>query len=117
MTVTIQVVEQGGDSVILDEVAVGEWHTPRITSTSVPDSMSGTVTVKGENFEPGAVVRIDETPFATAFVDSATLITELAEGVKPGVRALWVKNPGGEEALTTIHVGLPNYLPLIGRSK
>lgn len=102
-----------GLNVLLDDVVVGEWHTPRITSVQRPASMTGALTVEGENFEPGAVVRLDDTVLATTYVDDSTLAADLPVGIKPGIYALWVTNPGGEEALTSLRVGLPVFLPLI----
>jgi hypothetical protein len=113
---TFAFVHPGGDNVApidVDEVSVGGWHTPRITSVVRPDGMTGEVKIQGENFEPGATVRVDDTALTTTFVDSTKLTAELPAGVKTGLRPLWVTNPGGEEALSTIRVGASSFLPLL----
>lgn len=118
VALTISVALKGGEpgGVIVDEVAVGEWHTPRIVAVDGPAGVTGTVTVKGENFEPGAVVRIADTPLVTTFVDTNTLTAELA-GVQPGLRALWVANPRGEEALAYLRVGNPVFMPFTSKGE
>ncbi len=109
----------GGDNVPtidVDEVSVGGWHMPRITSVTAPVGMTGSLTIKGENFEPGATVTVD-VPLATTFVSSTELTAVLTPGAKPGLRGVWVKNPGGEEALAVVRFGLPTFLPLLGRGQ
>lgn len=101
----------GRDPMLLDEVSVAGWHTPRITSVTGPGGMSGTVTVTGENFEPGAVARLDDVPLATTYIDDTELTAELPVGAQRGLHPLWVTNPGGEAALAGLRIGWSRFLP------
>lgn len=118
VTLRLEVRLHGGEptgSMVIDEVVVGGWHTPRITAVALPPGLTGAIAVTGENFEPGATVRTGETDLATTFVSSTELTATLPAGVGPGLHDLWVVNPGGEEALATIRLGLPTFLPVIAR--
>ncbi len=101
------------DIFYLDDVSVGGWRTPRITKVERPEGLSGVMTVRGENFEPGAVVALDELALATTFVDAQTLTAVVPTGAPVGVRAVWVENPGGQQALSEVRLGLPIFAPAV----
>jgi hypothetical protein len=101
------------EMIFLDDVSVGAWRTPRIASVERPESLSGVMTVRGENFEPGAVVSLDDAPLATTFVDAQTLTAVVPPAAPVGVRAVWVENPGGQQALSEVRLGLPIFAPAV----
>jgi hypothetical protein len=105
------------DTVIIDEVSVSEWRTPRILSVDAPTHLPAALTVHGRNFEPGAVIRLGERDLPTTFVDSETLTAQVAPGAKLGPQPLRVTNPGGQQALTRVTIGFPVLLPAVSAGR
>lgn len=99
----------------LDEVSLGEWHTPRIAFAEGPRELPGTITIHGENLQTGAVARMDGNDLATTFIDNTMLTAQLPQGASIGIHDLWVTNPGGEQAQGQALIGKPLFLPLVGR--
>jgi hypothetical protein len=56
---------------------------------------------------------VDDKPLLISFVDSRTLTATLPDNLPTGNHLLWVENPGGEQALATLHVGSLVFMPLI----
>jgi hypothetical protein len=109
----------GHVTVLVDEVSLGEWLTPVISTISpshLPDFANAVITISGENFLQGATVRLDEsTTLATVWIDEHTLTAVIPLGVSLGWHDVWVLNPGGQAALVTggLQLGTTVNLPVV----
>ena len=110
-----------GTLTYLDEIAIGEWLTPIVTSAtpaSIPARTGTTFTITGENFIHGATVKLNNTPASSVtWVDEHTLTVTLDAGLFPGLYDVWVVNPGGQEnvKISAVQIGEPFYLPAVMR--
>jgi Tol biopolymer transport system component len=104
---------------VVDEVSIGEWLTPVITSinpSQLPDYSNTTITINGENFIQPATVRLnDSTVLATTWIDENTLNAIIPPGLPPDRYDVWVINPGGQEALVSagLQLGSMIHLPVV----
>lgn len=108
----------GSGQVALDDVSVGEWYTPGITAVSpalLPANRALTFTVTGDNFEDGVTATLDGGRVSLVRRSPWLLEVQTSAGLAPGLHNLWVENPGGEAAITTIAVGRPLLLPWLPR--
>ncbi len=103
----------------LDEIAVGDWTTPRVSSLSVAaitelGSLPVTVTLAGENFIATPTVRLGSVVMdEVTWLDAQTLQVGLPGGLAPGMYDVWVENPGGAAAVLPggLRLGYFLYLP------
>jgi hypothetical protein len=117
VTLTLTITQTGwevGGSALVDELSVGEWHTPSITSVAAPTRLPAELTVRGDNFLQGATVSVADRPMTTSYIDGQTLKIQLPVESPVGAHALIVTNPGGEAAETQVRIGLPVFLPMVG---
>jgi hypothetical protein len=98
---------------IIDDVSVGDWNTPVVLDVERPREQPQRLVVRGDNFLPGAKVRIDDMEMPATVVNATTLEVPLAPAAPVGVRSLWVTNPGGEQAQRRVVIGAPVFLPLL----
>lgn len=121
VTLTLELEQAAGEPYVrlrLDELSLGSWLTPRITSLNpshVPSQNSVLVTISGENFIDTPSVSIGGQPLSPVnFVDEFTLTALLPAGIPPGVYPLTVINPSGQQAVYQAMVfGEHLYLPLV----
>jgi hypothetical protein len=101
----------------IDDVSIGSWNTPVITTLD-PDHqdswVSTTITITGDNFMPGLTVRLNDIYLTTVQVlDENTIRCVSPTGFAPGLYNVWVINPGGQEAVPAgIWIGKILFLPL-----
>lgn len=123
ITLTLRLEQEADEPIIrvrLDEISLGSWLTPRISSVAPSETPARTavqVTINGENFIDTPSVRIGDLPASQVlFVDSNTLTAMLPADLAPGIYPLTVTNPGGQEAAyLSLVVGEHIYLPMLGR--
>ena len=122
VTLSFELQQAAGDfyqTLLVDNVTVGSWLTP-VPAAVQPEAASSGVasrlTIRGENFLPGAAVRINTTSLAgVAWIDEQTLEADLPAGFAPGLYNLWVSNPGGQMGVlpSGLRVGHSAWLPLV----
>lgn len=106
---------------LIDDVSVGSWQTPVITSVtpgSIPSPSTATeIIIRGENFLSASTVQLGATPLDDVQrIDDQTLRVRVPAGIKPGRYELWVINPGGQAAAyPQFLIGKEVLLPLIWR--
>lgn len=106
---------------LLDDVSVGSWQTPVITTIS-PSAVERPaqptqLTIIGANFQATPTIRLGSVPLQSVqLIDSGTLRATVPPGTAPGRYTLWVMNPGGQAAAYDgVVVGKLIALPLIRR--
>ncbi len=99
ITLTVQVQGPAGTWPVadLDEITLGSWTTPLVTSISpaVLDGPSGVVTLIGDNFIGTPAVTIGGLPASVSVVDEQHLSVTLPGGLGYGRHAVVVTNPDG----------------------
>ncbi|MDW8318689.1 MAG: IPT/TIG domain-containing protein [Anaerolineae bacterium] len=120
VTVAISATANGHYSwAYLDEVSLGSWLTPVVEGVSpwpLPARQATRVTVRGDNFLPGARVRLGNTQLGgVTWLDAQTLQADLPAGLAPGLYDLWVVNPDGQAAMLPngLRVGWAAWLPMV----
>lgn len=124
VTVTINLQGVGGawPVVDFDEIQLGSWTTPVITSLTPAqfDTAAGTLTVTGDNFIPTPTVTIGGLPAIASVIDAQHLSVTVPPALGAGRRALVVTNPDGfaTAAAQPVQIGrglvnLPSLLRLI----
>lgn len=101
----------------LDDVLLGEWWTPVVTSIDgrVNPGQPSPITIHGENFDPAAEVLLDWAPLGgVRWVDDETLTLTLPAQT-PGFYDLMVRNPGGQLGGLMLPIGAPTFIPQIAR--
>jgi hypothetical protein len=118
--VTIEAWEAAGPGtgqIAVDDISVGEWHTPGIDTISpriLPGNRGVSFSVSGDNFEEGITAMLNGLPLS--LLRSPWMLEARSPAtLGPGVYELWIENPGGEAAATEVTVGLPIHLPLLLR--
>ena len=103
VTVGLDLRQAAGDfyeTLLLDTVTLGSWLTPApasIQPEALPAFTTARLTIRGDNFLPGASVRVGATPLnGVAWVDAQTLQVDLPSSFGAGMYDLWVVNPGGQ---------------------
>jgi hypothetical protein len=123
VTLTVSLLQpagQLGSQVVVDEVSLGSWTTPHVTSVA-PREVSGIgpteVTLIGENLFEATIVKVDDAPVPVAWVDPHTVIITVPEGLSLGLHSIWVLNPAGEVAVLrgVLRVGRGTFLPVARR--
>jgi hypothetical protein len=106
----------------LDNVSVGEWLTPVITSVTPGKFMeswtSQVITLSGENFIDPVTVKIgDQAATPVIFIDENTLQVSLPDGLTPGTYAITVTNPEGQTGVkpSALWLGITQFLPMLIR--
>lgn len=103
----------------LDEVSLGSWLTPAVETVSpqrLPARQATRLTIRGDNFLPGARVRLGNTQLGgVTWVDAQTLQADLPPGLAPGLYDLWVVNPDGQAAMLVngLRIGWAVWLPRV----
>ena len=106
----------------LDDISFGSWLTPRVLDTNlyhITTPVSQTLIIRGENFLPGARVRLgSELELAgVEWLDEQTLRVSLPPIDWIGPLDLWVINPGGQAGVRpgALRFGQVVYLPIARR--
>ncbi len=122
VTLNFELHQAAGDfyqTLLVDNVTVGSWLTPvpaAVQPEAAPSGVASRLTIGGENFLPGAAVRINNTPLTgVTWIDERTLEADLPAGYAPGLYNVWVINPGGQMGVlpSGLRVGLSTWLPLV----
>ena len=110
-------------TMLVDEVALGSWLTPIVSSVEppvLPLYQQTPAIIRGMNFIQAPTVRVDHAQIADVqWLDANTLRIILPDHIRPGSHTITVTNPGGQERQ------LPNafiirgasYLPLLFGSR
>lgn len=104
--------------VTLDEVTLGAWETPQITTLApgrLDVGVTAPVTITGGNFIATPVVLFGSTPAAAVeWVNASTLRATPPATLAAGVYDVVVRNPGGAAATLFggLRVGRQMYLPV-----
>ena len=109
----------------LDEISVGSWDTPIISSVKIPSPLpihywqteDISIVIDGQNFDAGVYVYLNDLAVPALYLDSKTLVFTLPNELLPGDYQLRVVNPDGKEALAIEKIALriPTYFPVIQR--
>lgn len=106
VTVGLELRQAAGDfyeTLLLDTVTLGSWLTPTpasIQPEALPAFTTARLTIRGDNFLPGASVRVGATPLnGVVWVDAQTLQVDLPSSFGAGMYDLWVINPGGQASV------------------
>jgi hypothetical protein len=126
ITVTFSVYNAAGDPplrLILDEVAIGSWRTPRPIKATPSRLEYGVVTevvIEGENFmrsgEMLPSVKLGEQAVNTIrWIDEQHLLIAIPSTLQAGVYPVFVTNPSGESApmSSALLIGKPTHLPIV----
>lgn len=127
ITVTVAVEARAGitvPSVLVDNVVIASWWSPRITEVALlPEAgLAGTVVrVTGENFLPPLSARAGGQEGTVNVIDDSTLEVAFASPLLTGQHTLYVTNQAGSaQAVTTaapekIRFGQLSWLPVVSR--
>lgn len=105
----------------IDDVTLGDWPTPVITSVDPPRAEAWTATsiiIRGENFIAAPTVRVGTVEAeGVTWINERTLYATVPAALGPGVYDLWVTNPSGAASVLTgaFQSGKPIYLPVVMR--
>jgi hypothetical protein len=106
----------------LDNVTVGQWITPVITTVTpgqFVESWTGqVVTISGENFIDPVTVKVgDQAATPVIFINENTLQVTLPDGLTPGSYAITVTNPEGQTGVkpSALWLGITQFLPMLIR--
>lgn len=104
---------------LLDEISLGSWLTPVVHSLS-PIALEGNqpveITISGLNFIDPVTVSIREVSADSVdFIGENMLVAHFNQGISPGLHALVVTNPGGQDGIFPVQVGKLVYIPLVGK--
>lgn len=103
----------------LDDVTVGAWLTPAVSDVMpqpVPAGVATVLTIRGANFIPTPVVRLNNTPLTNViWVDANTLRATVPADFALGLHTLRVQNPSGADSAlqSPLQVGGVLFLPLV----
>ena len=120
VTLTMQLEQAVGEPfsrLRLDDISIGSWLTPQISSVSpsqIPPETYLPVTISGENFIDTPSVTVGGLLASQVnMVDEHTLIALLPSVLVPGIYPLVVTNPGGQQAVyPALNVGEHIFIPL-----
>lgn len=105
----------------VDNVAVGSWSTPVVTSyspTSLAAGVPGLLTVAGANLSAGATLRLDDVPLSNLHAaPDGSWQAEVPPITTPGRYSLFITSEQGATAVIAgaVRVGLATYVPHITR--
>ncbi|MEZ4861548.1 MAG: IPT/TIG domain-containing protein [Caldilineaceae bacterium] len=124
VTITFAIHQVAGEPafrVMLDDIWLGAWQTPVITTVTPEQVESGhaaTLVITGENFKDIAAVRLGETLLSNVrILDEQTLQADLPASIGPGVWDMWIIKSDGDTSVhpNAIRVGKQLFMPFMAR--
>ena len=124
VTLTFRYHQAGGEpvsSLLLDEIQVGAWETPRLQAVdpaAVAEWSSGQskVAIYGSNFVEGDAVEVDGQVVAAGLVSGGELSFQVPGSLKTGDHGIKVLSPGGIPSNElTLRLGYVLFLPEVVR--
>jgi hypothetical protein len=120
--------QKTGEPVIhidLDDISVGAWETPRLTSITpqgwdCKEAIPESVILNGENFINKPYVMFNDIQLsdtAVTWLDGSNLSVHLPVDLLPGVYSITVINPGGQITRfnNAFHYGCSVFHPIVTR--
>lgn len=106
---------------LLDDVSLGSWLTPviqKVNPAILNLNFTQVITISAQNIFSGTVMEAGNDAFGqVTMLDSHTLKVILPPVNSPGLREIWLRNPGGQRSLLPyiLIFGKPFFLPIINR--
>ncbi len=120
VTITFGLHQSAGEKyaqLVLDDLSLGAWETPLITSVSptrIGDYQNATIVISGTNFiETPSVYIGDVLSPSVEWLDEHTLKAKIPPALKAGLYSIQVINPAGQTAILAdiLKLGYQVYLP------
>lgn len=117
VTVRLEFQQASGDfyeTLLLDSITLGSWLTPvpvSVEPEALPAYAAARLTIRGDNFLPGATVRVGTAPLTSVtWINAQTLEVDLPASFGAGMVDLWVVNPGGQSGVLPAGLRLGRFI-------